>query len=121
MLGGHIQTIALSWCVIPSDFHELLFLIQALTSVFIRTDFNDPLLCLTASVTLRDKPLSLSPSRRELFKLIDAAGTLPPLLSSEAPAQDLDKADKDEENDESAGRRFLEEVNLLDGLFSGGS
>ena len=105
----------------PMGFTRNRFANWSLTLVFIRTDFNDPLLCLTASATLRDKPLSPSPSRRELFKLIDSAGSLPPLLSSETPAQGSDKVDEDEENDENTGRGYLEEVYLRDGLPSGGS
>lgn len=91
-----------------------------LYSVYVRTEFNDPLLCLTTSITLRDKPLPSTPQRRSLLDLIDAAGPLPPLLESSSPKD----TDASPENDLSAARHaergfLLEEVNLLEGLSSG--
>ena len=94
----------------------LILLISFTYSVFIRTDFNDPLLCLTASITLRDKPLTSTPPRRDLFELIEAAGTLPPLLTPDAPEEGASKGTSEDVGDEYIGRVYLEEVNLLEGL-----
>ncbi|THH06373.1 hypothetical protein EW145_g4135 [Phellinidium pouzarii] len=39
----------------------------SLPVVYVKTNFRDPLLCLTTSITLRDKPLPLNPQRQTLF------------------------------------------------------
>jgi hypothetical protein len=74
-------------------------------------NFNDPLLCLTVSTTLREKPAPLAGPRQRLAELIDAAGGLPPdPLTPTTPIRNKD------DEDEISG---LEEVNLLGGLSSG--
>lgn len=86
---------------------------------FIRTNVADPLLCLTASATLRDKPLTTTPQRRNLTDLLIAAGPLPPLSQATSPVianNGEEHPDEDEENSNFTG---FEEVNLLDGLAAG--
>ncbi|EJD04158.1 uncharacterized protein FOMMEDRAFT_155278 [Fomitiporia mediterranea MF3/22] len=88
----------------------------SLPVVYLRTEFSDPLLCLTTSITLRDKPISPTPQRRTLVELIKAAGQLPPLVDQTPPK----KVDVSQESSSSDDRRvergYLEEVNLLEGL-----
>ena len=74
-------------------------------------NLHDPLLCLTVSTTLREKPVSVTPARKHLATLIAAAGGLP-----KTPAV-LNGADEDE--DEPRKQTGLDEVNLLGGLLSG--
>lgn len=120
MLGSNIQAGAIRRCVCPYSYQRNIVSDASIRiPVFIRTEFNDPLLCLTASVTLRDKPLTSSPQRRELFKLIESSGPLPPLLRSDASEQESRNAAENDENEDYVGHGFLEEVNLLEGLTSG--
>lgn len=84
------------------------------TQAFVRTNISDPLLCLTSSITLRDKPLPETPQRKRLTELIRAAGRLPS-LTDEPLEDDLDSG----RNSPVIGggiESYLEEVNLLDGL-----
>ncbi|KAL5495454.1 hypothetical protein ACEPAI_917 [Sanghuangporus weigelae] len=84
--------------------------------VYIRTEFEDPLLCLTTSITLRDKPISPSPQRHTLFKLIEEVGPLPPLTDA-VPAKEKDIPTVIEPGSpKRVERGFLEEVNILEGL-----
>lgn len=81
---------------------------------FVRTNISDPLLCLTSSITLRDKPLPETPQRKRLTELIRAAGKLPS-LTDESLEDDVDSG----RNSPVIGggiESYLEEVNLLDGL-----
>jgi hypothetical protein len=85
---------------------------------FVRMFFEDPLLCLTVSITLRDKSIPLMGPRQRLADLIAAAGNISldpasPLTPSRGPDDDEDLADE--------LARGLEEVNLLGGIASGGS
>ncbi|KAL4242383.1 hypothetical protein ABKN59_011869, partial [Abortiporus biennis] len=80
---------------------------------FMSTMFSDPLLCLTVSTTLRDKPLSMAPARRRLGMLIEEAGGLP---AAQEPTTPTKANGDDEEDDERRGFTGLEEVNLLEGL-----
>ena len=75
-------------------------------------NLHDPLLCLTVSTTLREKPVSVTPARKHLATLIAAAGGLP-----KTPAV-LNGAD-DDDDDEPRKQTGLDEVNLLGGLLSG--
>ncbi|EKM54753.1 uncharacterized protein PHACADRAFT_29927 [Phanerochaete carnosa HHB-10118-sp] len=75
---------------------------------FIPTKVADPLLCLTVSTTLREKPVPVTSARKTLTTLIEASGELDvrdpttPLVKS--PGEDMDLL------------HGLEEANLLDGL-----
>ncbi|KAG8849315.1 hypothetical protein FRB91_010029, partial [Serendipita sp. 411] len=82
------------------------------TIVFLKTRVPDPLLSLTVSVTLREKPLSVTPARKPIFDLLndreDGASTpTQPHPSTIGPPSYHDHFGD------------LEEVNLLDGLSSG--
>lgn len=79
------------------------------TSAFIPTKVADPLLCLTVSATLREKPVAVTPARQTLTALIEASGD----LSANDPTTPLVKSGRQDEEDVLNG---LEEVNLLDGL-----
>jgi len=88
------------------------------TVAFVRMFFEDPLLCLTVSITLREKPIPLSGPRQRLADLATAAGNVSldpasPLTPVRGPDDDEDLADE--------LARGLEEVNLLGGIASGGS
>ena len=75
------------------------------------TKVADPLLCLTVSTTLREKPVPVTQPREALAALIDAAGGLPEPIpgTPSGLAEDGDGAD----------RTGFEEVNLLEGLAIG--
>lgn len=79
--------------------------------------FEDPLLCLTVSATLREKPISLTGPRQRLADLILATGNVPSDPSSPLTPRGPDD-DKDRADELVSG---LEEVNLLSGIASGGS
>ncbi|KIM34154.1 hypothetical protein M408DRAFT_5489 [Serendipita vermifera MAFF 305830] len=81
------------------------------TIVYLKTRVPDPLLCLTVSVTLRDKPLAITPARRPIFDMItvDDETKTPTQQNMRPPSP---PGFRDLFGD-------LEEVNLLDGLSSG--
>lgn len=88
------------------------------TVAFVRMFFEDPLLCLTVSITLREKSIPLSGPRQRLADLVVAAGNISldpasPLTPTRGPYDDEDPADE--------LARGLEEVNLLGGIASGRS
>ncbi|KAI0074410.1 hypothetical protein K474DRAFT_1647966 [Panus rudis PR-1116 ss-1] len=76
---------------------------------FMMIKVPDPLLCLTVSTTLREKPLAVTPPRRAIMALLEAAGEVP---AKKEPVTPVIKVNG-EDDDESLG---LEEVNLFDGL-----
>jgi len=85
---------------------------------FVRMYFEDPLLCLTVSATLRGKPNLLTGPRQRLADLIAAAGSASldpasPLTPIRGPGDDKVPAEE--------LVRGLEEVNLLGGIASGRS
>jgi hypothetical protein len=75
--------------------------------------FSDPLLCLTVSATIRDKPVPLTGPRQRLAELINAVGGLQ--LDQTLLLTPRNKRGAGADEDELHG---LEEVNLLDGLSS---
>ena len=77
------------------------------------TKVPDPLLCLTVSATLREKPLAFTAARQSLLALIEAAGGLPDVRE---PATPLTIRVNGEDDDQKADITGLEEVNLLEGL-----
>lgn len=82
---------------------------------YLRLPFPDPLLCLTASATLRDKALSLSQSTHPLISYLVRTGVISH-LDSEA----LMTSEDGEEDEETQDTGF-EEINLLEGLTLGAS
>lgn len=80
--------------------------------------FEDPLLCLTVSTTLREKPIPLTGPRQRLADLIAAAGSVP--LDPASPLTPIQGLGEDKGSIEELARG-LEEVNLLSGIASGGS
>ncbi|KAG8214083.1 TRAPP trafficking subunit Trs65-domain-containing protein [Butyriboletus roseoflavus] len=82
---------------------------------YLRLPFSDPLLCLTASTTLREKALSLSQSAHPLITYLTRAGMVSLLDPGAVMGGEHDKAD--EENEDTG----FEEINLLEGLTLGSS
>ena len=78
------------------------------------TKVPDPLLCLTASATLREKPVTETPVRKALAALIEAAGGLPSTVDSKLPGGAT--GENSEDDPDLTG---LEEVNLFEGLTAG--
>ncbi|KAI5122583.1 hypothetical protein M0805_004799 [Coniferiporia weirii] len=90
-----------------------------LSVVYVKTNFNNPLLCLTTSITLRDRPSPPTPQRQTLNNLIKEAGPLPSLVNS-PPLKDVSTLEQPcLEHAGSPEYGLLEEVNLLDGLSTG--
>ncbi len=79
---------------------------------------SDPLLCITVSTTLRNRPLAVTAPRKTLAALIDAAGGLNNIsspLKSNGVTEDAHSSD----SDDAEILTGLQEVNLLDGLARG--
>ena len=79
--------------------------------MYIKTRVPDPLLCLTVSITLRDKPLAITPARRPIFDLA-AAGP-----DAQTPTQQGTRVPSPLGFNDFLSD--LEEVNLLEALSSG--
>lgn len=75
----------------------------------------DPLLCLTVSATLRERPLAVTNARKSLQALIDAAGGLPTPAHAGSPTR-MNGEDDEYDRIDLTG---LDEVNLLEGLAIG--
>lgn len=73
---------------------------------------RDPLLCLTASITIRERPVPITPARAVLASMLVKAGGLPESQPS-APMVSPSNAEIDK------SYHVLDEVNLLCGLSSG--
>jgi len=80
--------------------------------------FEDPLLCLTVSTTLREKPIPLTGPRQRLADLIMATENIS--LDPASPVTPVRGSDDDSDPAEELVRG-LEEVNLLGGIASGRS
>lgn len=85
------------------------------------TKFEDPLLSLTVSTTLREKPLPITAPRQALAALLEEVGgsgdpldLLSPIKSAVGPGAGF--GDQEDDEDLLSG---LEEVNLLEGLQAG--
>ena len=89
----------------PSDTHVMLLV------AFLSFSMRDPLLCLTASITVRERPVPMTPARVVLASMLMESGGLPESQPS-APIVSVD-----DEIDKSY--HGLDEVNLLWGLSSG--
>jgi hypothetical protein len=96
---------ALKISTFPSDTHVVLLV------AFLSFSMRDPLLCLTTSITIRERPIPMTPARAVLTSMLMDVGGLP---ESEpfAPMMSFD----DEIDTSYHG---LDEVNLLWGLSSG--
>lgn len=88
-------------------------------TAFVRTGVQNPRLCLTAAITLRDKPLAATPQRRSLTKLISAAGKLPSLTSALGLTPETSEEVDLSESVKEDGPVRPYEINLLDGLVIG--
>ncbi|RDB17387.1 hypothetical protein Hypma_001684 [Hypsizygus marmoreus] len=86
----------------------------SLTIAFLRLNFADPLLCLTVSATLREKPLALTQPKHPLGLFLASTGSQ--LLTT--PVTPISPNGLLEEPAEDTFDR-LEEVNLLGGLLAG--
>ncbi|KAF8152924.1 TRAPP trafficking subunit Trs65-domain-containing protein [Crassisporium funariophilum] len=85
---------------------------MAVTVSFLRLHFNDPLLCLTVSATLREKPIPTT-AQHPLAKFLASIGQVPP----DSPG-DL-SANETKDDEDILFLDGLEEVNLLEGLLAG--
>lgn len=85
----------------------------ALLVAFLRLPVRDPLLCLTATITVREKPIPLTPARAVLAAMFKEAGGHPDLPQSARTVSFDDVPGMDN------FYHGLDEVNLLEGLSSG--
>ncbi|KAJ3575662.1 hypothetical protein NP233_g946 [Leucocoprinus birnbaumii] len=84
----------------------------ALTISFLRLTFTDPLLCLTISATLREKPVTTSSTQHPFIRFLKSFDGV---VIPESPTV-VDKAPAHDDSDNLDG---FEEVNLLEGLLAG--
>lgn len=77
---------------------------------------QDPVLCLTVSATLRDKPMSATSQRQELIELFKLSGGIYKVVQAKPNGS---VPPKDQDGDEDDVIYGLEEVNLLEGLIDG--
>ena len=84
---------------------------------FVRMYFEDPLLCLTVSTTLREKPIPLMGPRQPLADLIAVTGSVS--LDPASPLTPIRGPEDDDGVPADDLVRGLEEVNLLGGIASG--
>ena len=89
--------------------------------VFMVTRVPDPLLCLTVSTTLREKPVAVTPPLKPLIALLEDAGGLPHFSDHASSSTKTNGADHDDDQDDDTDLRLvgLEEVNLFGGLCAG--
>jgi hypothetical protein len=79
---------------------------------FLRLTFSDPLLCLTISTTLREKPVTTSLPQHPFIRFLKAFDGV---AIPNSPAV-VDKTQAQDDDDNLDG---FEEVNLLEGLLAG--
>lgn len=88
--------------------------------MFMITKVADPLLSITVSTTLRNKPLAMTPPRQTLATLIDAAGGLKSAgLASPTKVNGARADHHSSDSDDDEVLSGLQEVNLLEGLSAG--
>ena len=85
----------------------------ALPVAFLRLPVRGPLLCLTATITVRERPIPLTPARAGLVAMFEGAGSHPDL------PQSVRAVSFDDVHDVDNSYHGLDEVNLLEGLSSG--
>ncbi|PFH51161.1 hypothetical protein AMATHDRAFT_80440 [Amanita thiersii Skay4041] len=88
----------------------------SLTISFVQLHVSDPLLCLTVSATLRDKPITTASSKHPLAVFLEQVDNHSTLVEPDSPGLPNGNASNEFTNKELHG---LEEVNLLQGLFAG--
>ncbi|CAE6490467.1 unnamed protein product [Rhizoctonia solani] len=88
-----------------------------ITVEYLRVRMQDPVLCLTVSATLRDKPMFSTPQREELIELFKSAGGVYQVVKSK-PKHNGSVPPKGQEVEDDI-MYGLEEVNLLEGLTDG--
>lgn len=114
LLGYSLQVRNNSWCVFMTRVQHPTPIPQP--QEYIRVRMQDPVLCLTVSATLRDKPMGLTPQREELIELFRSSGGVYQVVKAKAKANVPPKDDQEVAEDVIYG---LEEVNLLEGLTDG--
>ncbi|KAH9839023.1 TRAPP trafficking subunit Trs65-domain-containing protein [Rhodofomes roseus] len=85
---------------------------------YMATKFEDPLLSLTVSTTLREKPLPVTPPRQSIAALLEEFGGSSNPLDVMSPIKSAagDAPNNGEQNDDDDLLSGLEEINLLEGL-----
>ncbi|PPQ70667.1 hypothetical protein CVT25_010769 [Psilocybe cyanescens] len=87
---------------------------MAITVSFLRLPYNNPLLCLTVSATLRERPVPTHP-KHPLAQFLASVGE----KQSGLPTSPEDSSSNGKEDEEEKLLDGLEEVNLLEGLLAG--
>ncbi|KAG5653181.1 hypothetical protein H0H81_001898 [Sphagnurus paluster] len=105
---------ALIWSEREQAWFAMYRISLALPAAFLRLNFLDPLLCLTVSVTLRDKPVTLAQPKHPLAEFFANVGAHLP-TTPESPTTPNRVSTEHEEHTFNR----LEEVNLLEGLQAG--
>ncbi|KAE9408067.1 hypothetical protein BT96DRAFT_1013549 [Gymnopus androsaceus JB14] len=86
---------------------------------FLRLHFDSPLLCLTLSATLREKPLAIRSSSNPLAAYLSSIGGLSAPASPTAPSSPVNAQEERVIDDNSQVGGGPPEINLLAGLFAG--
>ncbi|KDQ55571.1 hypothetical protein JAAARDRAFT_195423 [Jaapia argillacea MUCL 33604] len=115
MFGDTADAFRLTWSTTDECWVAIYRL--SLTVQFLTIHLRQPLLCLTVSITLRDKPLDTTRARQPLADLINAAGGLPSL--PERSPTPKENGEADQEDRRKSIPTGLGEVNLLAGLAAG--
>ena len=84
-----------------------------LSVAFLRLPVGDPLLCLTASITVRERPMPMTPARAVLAAMLKEAEVLPEFSPPVRTQSSNDAYERDKIY------HGIDEVNLLEGLSSG--
>ncbi|KAI0743068.1 TRAPP trafficking subunit Trs65-domain-containing protein [Daedaleopsis nitida] len=89
--------------------------------LFMVTKTPDPLLSITVSTTLRNKPLAMTAPRKTLATMIDSVGGLKSTADVTSPVKSngITEGNDPSESDEDDILSGLQEVNLLEGLAKG--
>jgi hypothetical protein len=101
----NVGTLCVKFSTFPSGTHVVPLV------AFLSFSMRDPLLCLTGSITIRERPVPMTPARAVLASMLMEAGGLPESQPS-APMVSFD-------NEIDKSYHGLDEVNLLWGLSSG--
>ncbi|KAM5530360.1 hypothetical protein V8D89_015979 [Ganoderma adspersum] len=110
------EAFALLWD--PNDRSWVAIYKMTILVLFMITKVSDPLLCITVSTTLRNKPLAVTPPRKTLAALIDASEELKlELVTSPVKENGVDRHLSHSDDDDIVSG--LQEVNLLEGLATG--
>ncbi|KAI0338227.1 hypothetical protein BDW22DRAFT_801140 [Trametopsis cervina] len=102
------ETFALLWSA--NSYSWVAVFRMSVQVAFLPTKLSDPLLCLTVSTTLREKPVPVTAAREPLKALIQAAG------EPSTPIDPSTPINQNPDDDDAVDIAGLEEVNLLEGL-----